>query len=129
MLILISINILDIVLNLIEKDFFSHPGGGAGRNVIIFGVVHISRTRKNILILVKGLIKALEHPLTAEKMDSINFTDNNKKFCLSFHYNGPNSYLFAYSMKICKFKAKDSEIVATPLCLRNISKDFSKDNI
>ena len=34
MLILIIINILDIVLNLIEKDFFSHPGGGTGRNVI-----------------------------------------------------------------------------------------------
>ena len=62
-------------------------------------------------------------------MDSINFTDNNKKFCLSFHYNGTNSYLFANGVKICKFKAKHSEIVATPLCLRNISKDFSKDNI
>ena len=28
-----------------------------------------------------------------------------------------------------KFKAKDCEIVATPLCLGNISKDFSIDNI
>ena len=28
-----------------------------------------------------------------------------------------------------KFKAKDSEIVATPLCLRNISKDWSADNM
>ena len=25
-------------LDLIEKDFFSHPSGGTGRNVIIFGV-------------------------------------------------------------------------------------------
>ena len=28
-------------------------------------------------------------------------------------------------MKITKFKAKDSEIVASPLCLSNISKDWS----
>ena len=28
-----------------------------------------------------------------------------------------------------KFKAKDSEIVATPLCLENISKDWSLDNM
>ena len=26
-----------------------------------------------------------------EKMYSINFTENNKKFCLSLHYNGDNS--------------------------------------
>ena len=31
--------------------------------------------------------------------------------------------------EIIKFKAKDSEIVATPLCLRNISKDWSVDNM
>ena len=31
--------------------------------------------------------------------------------------------------EICKFKAKDSEIVTTPLCLGNISKKLSADNI
>ena len=30
---------------------------------------------------------------------------------------------------VIKFKAKDSEIVAYPLCLGNISKDFSVDNM
>ena len=30
---------------------------------------------------------------------------------------------------VTKFKAKDSEIVAYPLCLGNISKDFSVDNM
>ena len=43
------------------------------------------------------------------------------------HYNGANSYLFVNGKEIIKFKAKDSEIVATPLCLGNISKDFSAD--
>ena len=31
--------------------------------------------------------------------------------------------------KIYKFKAKDFENVATPLCLGNISKDWSTDNM
>ena len=44
------------------------------------------------------------------------------------HYNGANSYLFCNGTIIHKFKAKDSEIVATPLCLRNVSKDFSVDD-
>ena len=62
-------------------------------------------------------------------MYSINFTVTKKKFCLSLHYNGANSYLFVNGTEIYKFKAKDSEIVATPLCLRNISKDQSTDNL
>ena len=45
------------------------------------------------------------------------------------HYNRANSYLFVNGTEIIKFKAKDSEIVATPLCLRNISKDVSVDNM
>ena len=56
-------------------------------------------------------------------MCSINFTEHNKKLCLSLHYNGENSYMFVNAKEIHKFKAKDSEIVATPLCLGNISKD------
>ena len=62
-------------------------------------------------------------------MYSINFTVTKKKFCLSLHYNGANSYLFVNGKEIHKFKAKDSEIVATPLCLGNISKDWSVDNV
>ena len=49
--------------------------------------------------------------------------------CLSLYYNGANSYSFVNDIEIMKFKAKDSEIVATPLCLGNISKDFSVDNM
>ena len=62
-------------------------------------------------------------------MYSINFTEHNKKLCLSFHYNGANSYLFVNGTEIHKFKAKDSEIVATPLCLGNISEDWSVNDI
>ena len=44
------------------------------------------------------------------------------------HCNGANSYLFVNGTEIISFKANDSEIAATPLCLGNISKDFSVDN-
>ena len=45
------------------------------------------------------------------------------------HYNGTNSYLFVNGTKIIKFKAKYSAAVAIPLCLGNISKDWSTDNM
>ena len=45
------------------------------------------------------------------------------------HYNGANSFLFVNVKEIHKFKAKDPEIVATPLFSGNISKDLSVDNI
>ena len=47
-------------------------------------------------------------------MYSVNFTVTKKKLCLSLHYNGAKRYLFVYGTEIYKFKAKDSEIVATP---------------
>ena len=75
---------------------------------------HVGNKKKDILILGKGPTQGLEHTLTAEKMYSINFTVNKKKFCLSLHYNGENSCLFDNGTEIYNFKAKDSEIVATP---------------
>ena len=48
---------------------------------------------------------------------------------MSLHYNGANTYLFVNGTEIIKFKAKDSEIVATPLRLGNISKDWSVNNM
>ena len=50
-------------------------------------------------------------------------------FALSLHYNGANSYLFVNGTDIIKFKAKDSKIVANPLCLGNIYKDLSTDDM
>ena len=45
------------------------------------------------------------------------------------HYNGASSYLFVNGTEIHTLEAKDSEVVATLLCLGNISKDFSVDNM
>ena len=105
-----------------RTSIFWFPGGGNGQNVTIFGVdmnssIHVDNKGKDILILGKGPTQGLgEHSLTAEKMYSINFSKDNIKFCLSLHYNGANSYLFVNSAEIIKFKAKDSKIVASPLC-------------
>ena len=91
--------------------------------------IHINNKGKDILVLGRGPTQGLESTLTAEKMYSINFTVTKKKFRLSLHYNGGNSYLFVNGTEIIKFKAKDSAIVASPLCLGNISKDWSTDNM
>ena len=84
-------------LDLIEKKFFI-PGITLRRNVIIFGVDMSSSTKndnrkKDILILGRGPTQELQHKLGAEKLYSINFTVTGEKFCLSLHYNEPNSYL------------------------------------
>ena len=46
-----------------------------------------------------------------------------------FALHEANSYLFVNGTEIYKFKTNDSEIVAAPLCLGNISKDWSIDNM
>ena len=48
---------------------------------------------------------------------------------MSLHYNGADSYLFVNGTEMIKFKAKDSEILAYSLCLGNISKDWSINNM
>ena len=82
-----------------RHGYFSHPSGGTGGNVIILGVDMSSSTKiynkkKDILILGKGPTRGLGHTLSAEKIQSINFTEKKKKNCLSLHYNKENSYLF-----------------------------------
>ena len=105
-------------------------GNGFSKNCIIFGAnmsdsMYVDNKKKDILIIGEAPIQGLViKTLTAEKKYSINFTENNKKNCLSLHYNGDNSYLFVNHTEIIKIKAKDSEIVADPLCLRNFQKTF-----
>ena len=114
---------------------FSFGTRGFGRNCIIFGVdlssfIHANNKKSNILALGKDFVQGINgRTIYAEKMYSINFTESNKKFCLSLHDNGDDSYLFVNGTEIYKSKAKDSEIVASPLCHGNISKDFSVDNM
>ena len=92
--------------------------------------VHVDNKGKDIFILRKDPTRGLgEYSLISEKMCLVNFTEDKEKYCLSLHYNGARSYPFVNGTEIIVFKAKDSEIVASPLCLGNILKDWSVDNM
>ena len=106
-----------------------------GKNVIIFGAemslsAHIDDKNKDILILGEGPAQGLDDTtLTAEAKYPINCTQPRKIFVLSLHYNGNSSLLFLNAAKIYQFKAKYSEIKDYTLCLSNISKDFTINNM
>ena len=94
----------------------SFTDGSKGKNVIIFGedissCVHIGHKNKDILILGEEPAQAIhDTTLTAEAKYSNNFTQWRKRFLLSLHYNGSNSFLIVNAKKIYQFKTKDSEI-------------------
>ena len=67
-----------------------------------------------------------EDSLTPEKMYSNNFTVTKKKFCLSLHYNGANSYLFANGTEIIKFKVKDSEMLQAVMFRKHFKRLISR---
>ena len=91
--------------------------------------IHTNNKTRNILVLGEGFTQGIDNTtIYAEKMYSTNFTVAHKKFCLSLHYNGDDSYLFVNSKEIINFKAKDSEIVSYTLCLGGLSRDFSTSN-
>ena len=74
--------------------------------------VHANNKTRNIVVLGKDFIQGIDNTtIYAEKFYSINFTKNSKRFCLSLHYNGGNTYLFVNGTEIHKFKAKDSKIL------------------
>ena len=99
-----------------------------GRNVIILGAdlnssVHIDNKGKDILILGEGPTQGLDDTtLTADAKYPINFTQSGKRFVLSLHYNGSNSFLFFNAIKVYHFRAKDSEI-------KDYTKDFTINNM
>ena len=92
--------------------------------------MHVDNKGKDILIFSEGPTQGLDDiTLTAETKYPINFTQSNRRFILSINYNRSGSFLFVDPTKIYKFKAKDSEIKEYPLCLGNVSKDFTIDNM
>ena len=114
-----------------SKGTFSHSTGSFGQNAIIFGAdmsssTHATNKANNILVLGKDFIHGINSTIIyTEKMYSINFSATGRKFCLSLHHNGDNSYLFVDGKEMIK----DSETVANPLCLGNISNDFFESKL
>ena len=95
-----------------SRSFFEIPNFHCGKNAIIFGVdiswsVHANSKNKDILILGKGQTKRLDKTsLTAEAEYSINFSRSERKFCLSLHYNGSNSFYSLMPEKYTSLKQK-----------------------
>ena len=66
--------------------------------------------------------------MTAEAKYSVKITKL-RKISLSVRYNAMYSFLYANSVKIHQFKANNSEIKPYTLCLENISKECTVDNM
>ena len=98
-----------------------------GRNAVIFGVheesvIHSNNKANSKFIMGDGFIQGInDTTLYAEKMYSQNFTQQSKKFVLSLHYNGDDSYLFVNGKQELKFKAKTESLVKEKLCIGNLS--------
>ena len=113
---------------------FSKGGINNGRNVMIFGVnedslTHANNKASSIFVTGDFIVQGInDTTLYAEKICSQNFTAPDKKFVLSVHYNGDNSYLFVNGKEELKFKAKHDQIVKEVLCLGNISDDWTHVN-
>ena len=118
-----------------SRSEISFTDGIAGKNVMFFGAdmnssVDIDNKNKIILILGEGPTQWLDDTtLIAEAKYPINFTQSRKRFVLTLNYNGSNSLLFVNAIKIYQFKAKGSKIKDYALCLGNISKDFTINNM
>ena len=88
-----------------------------GRNVLIYGVhksslTHANNKANNIFVTGDGFVPGInDMTLYAEKIYIQNFTQPNKKFVLSLHYNDNNSYLFINGKQELKFKAKPGQSI------------------
>ena len=121
-----------------ESEQFSHKiteGGRAhttlARNVIIFGVdvsfsKHANNKANNIDVMGKYYVQKINNTtIYAEKMYYRNFRYLGKKFVLSLHYNGDDSYLFVNGRQELKFKAKTDQLVKEKLCIGNLNDQWT----
>ena len=113
----------------ITEDGRAHTTNG--RNVLIFGVdmsftAHATNRANHIYLMGDGLTQGInDTTLYAEKNYWRNFTDAGKKFIISFHYNGDESYFFVNGRQELKFKAKTDQLVKEKLCIGNLSDQWA----
>ena len=119
---------------LIEFDtggrFSLSDDSGFGKNVLILGAdksssLHFGNRKKVFLVKVRHNGQTILHWPYRKNM--LQVLVSNKKKCLNLHYKGANSYLLVNGVQIYKFTAKDFEINAPTLCVRNVLKGFSGD--
>ena len=116
-----------------EGGTFSKGNINSGRNVLIFGVhksslVHANNKANDIYVMGDLFVQGInDTTLYGEKVYNQNFSQASKKFVLSLHYNGGNSYLFVNDKEELKFKANTNQIIKENLCLGNLSNDWTRD--
>ena len=89
---------------------------------------HENNKANNIYVMGKDYIQKInDTTIYAEKMFYRNFPEPGKKFILSLHYNGDNSYLFVNGREELKFKKNPDQIINKNLCLGNLSHDWTRD--
>ena len=113
-----------------ESDF-SFGNIVNGKNVIVYGVYmsfspHATDKTQDIYVLGKDFNQGINGTtIYAEDIYKHNFTASNKKFVLSLHDNGDNSYLFVNGGQELKFRSVVNFKDRNLLCLGNISSDWS----
>ena len=113
----------------ITEDGRAHTTNG--RNVLTFGAdmsfsAHATNRANRIYLMGDGLTQGInDTTLYVEKNYWRNFTDPGKKFIISLHYNGDESYFFVNSRQELKFKAKTDQIVKEKLCIGNLSDQWT----
>ena len=121
-----------------ESEQFTHTiieGGRAhttlARNVIIFEAdmsfsKHANNKANNIYVMGKDYVQKInDTTVYTEKMYYRNFTYLGKKFMLSLHYNGDDSYLFVNGRQELMFKTKTYQLVKEKLCIGNLSDQWT----
>ena len=119
-----------------EGSEFSIGNIVKGRNVIIFGCdmsfsSHSTNKTNNIYVLGKDFIQRINGTtIYAEKIYKQTFREPNKKFVLSLHYSGNNSYLFINVVQELKFKIQSftNDMKSEVFCIGNILSDLSSTN-
>ena len=113
----------------ITEGGFAHTTDA--RNVLIFGAdmsfsVHATNRANHIYLIGTGLTQGInDTTIYAEKNFTRNFTDPVKKFVLSLHYNGDESYLFVNGRQELKFKCKTDQLVKEKLCIGNLGDQWT----
>ena len=113
----------------ITEGSFAHTTDA--RSVLIFGAdmsfsVHATNRANHIYLMGTGLTQGInDTAIYAEKNFYRNFTDFGKKFVLSLHYNGGDSYLFVNGRQELKFKCKTDQLVKETLCIGNLSDQWT----
>ena len=87
---------------------------------------HGNNRANNIYVMGELFIQGISNTtIYAENKFYRNFTDADKKFILSLHYNGDDSYLFVNGRQELKFKAKTDQLVQEKLCIGNLSDQWT----